>query len=318
MGDPNSNFGYVTSYVNPDTDGVACCIAISACLNGRSGPTFEPIVFGALNDETQLVLKRFGWPTPRVVDAVEPHAKVVLVDTHHTAQLSPEIDPNSVFMIVDHHPGGDPEAFPNAEIENELVGAAATLVAERWYRDGLEMDSSIAGLLASAIVSNTLNLLAPTTTDRDRVMFERLRLACDIDEAFVEEMLQALSARSDLRTNDLLRSDFKIFPAKEFRIGITQIETARAAEVIDRKDLVDQLNELKEETGVDYCFMTVVDLAVGWTYTIVPDDRTASLLINAISVVFDEHGVARNNRIMLRKSDFVPQIVAWLDNDGAQ
>ena len=130
--------GYVFSYVNPDTDGVASAMGYAFLRRAFDDADFQPLIWGDINVETGLVLDHFRMSVPARGRDLPPGAELVLVDTHHPAQLASQVNPLRVVEIIDHHPGGSPEAFPNAIIQNEVVGAAATLLTERIVRHDLD------------------------------------------------------------------------------------------------------------------------------------------------------------------------------------
>lgn len=76
----------VTSYINPDTDGIACSIAVAKML-AMEGEQWFPAVLGSIGDETQFVLQQLGVAEPRILSSVANVNKIALVDTHHRAQL---------------------------------------------------------------------------------------------------------------------------------------------------------------------------------------------------------------------------------------
>src|SRR5690242_13997944 len=125
------NRATVTSYRNPDLDGVATALTLARYLNEREGVNARATIVGRLDAETACAFGLIGLAPPEQVQVIPVDHDVYLVDTHHLRQIEGFIEPSRVVGIIDHHPGGDPTAFPRARIINELVGAAATLVAER-------------------------------------------------------------------------------------------------------------------------------------------------------------------------------------------
>ena len=140
----------VCSYINPDLDGVACSIAVEILER----PKWSACVLGALDAETSLVLHDLGFTFPPSVNGWDAVDEIWLVDTHHASQLPPDLPESRVTRITDHHPGGNPSRYANADIQNEHVGAAATLVAERFLESKVTIPVDVAMLLQAAIVSN--------------------------------------------------------------------------------------------------------------------------------------------------------------------
>jgi manganese-dependent inorganic pyrophosphatase len=235
------------------------------------------------------------------------------VDTHHLAQLPGCLDPRQVVEVVDHHPYGDTAAFPNARVQNEAVGAAATLVAERFDAAGIPPSPPVAGVLASAIVCSTWNLTAPSTSDRDHHALDRLREVTDFSAAFAEELMAALDhAPATDETITLLSRHAKRFQfgaEGTTRMVIAQIECSRPTAVTERGDLLDSIRAMARRENADHCFVSVVGLAEGVTDVVCPEPGTRALLEQVLHLSFNGD-VAREHRLMLRKTDYVPRLGA--------
>jgi manganese-dependent inorganic pyrophosphatase len=289
---------------------VCCSIAYAELAERTRSEQFQPLVWGRMNPETRLVLARFGVEPPPAADRLTGDYQVTLVDTHHPQQLSAELDTTRVVEIIDHHPAGHPAAFPHASIQNEEVGAAATLIIERFRTTDVAPSPPVAGLLAAAVISNTLNLSAPSTSDRDHAALEWLRPIASIPDSFVREMFDALSDTSELTTAELLARDYKEFRTGPITVGITQIEATDPAAVADRADLPEQIRQLAAaRADAAHVFVSVIGLLDHTTTVISVHPDTRDLLAQALGLKFDED-VARVSRILLRKTDFVPSLVA--------
>src|SRR5260370_17214416 len=143
---------YVFGYVNPDTDSVCSAIGYAELADYLGSGEYVPLAWGGVNKETLLVLSRFGVKVPEDPKRLVGDCEVVLVDTHHPGHLPESLDTKCVVEIIDHHPAGEPSAFPNAKIQNEEVGAAATLVVERFRELDVRPTAPVAGLLPAAII----------------------------------------------------------------------------------------------------------------------------------------------------------------------
>ena len=142
----------VTSYVNPDTDGVACSIAMAKLLS-VGGKQWFPVLFGSMGSETGFVLQRLEISAPKTLSSFTDVDQIALVDTHHTSQLPQGFPFEKVVTIIDHHPNGDDVLFPSAAITNEKVGGAASIVTKLLFERQL-IDTVILRLLGLAILSN--------------------------------------------------------------------------------------------------------------------------------------------------------------------
>lgn len=298
--------GYVFGYVDPDTDGVMSAIGYARFRRKRDDTRFVPVVFGDTDGETDYVFERTDLDRPRRITELPDGAAVALVDTHHPEQLPDAVDPADVVEIVDHHPGGPQDAFPNATVQNEPVGAAATLVAERFHDAGIRPDPEVATGLAVAVVSNTLNFAAPSACDRDRVMYEWLNRYGGVDDGFVDEMFERRHDLAGTPTVDALESDFKRIHLGDIQIGVSQLEIVDLTGFLERSDIRESLTTLREELALDHVVFNGVDVR-DHESALVVDDELERLYAEAVGVTF-ENGIARVDDVVLRKSHVVPPL----------
>ena len=304
----------VLSYRNPDTDGVIGSLAFSYVKEiGREH--YSPVMLGVLDGETQYVLQNCNLDAPNTVQAIDYECRIALVDTHHVSQLPDGLLPEHVCEIIDHHSGGNPERFVNARIQNEVVGAVCTLIAEEMRSQNIYPPPRLAKAMGFAIVSNTLNFAAPSTTNRDRQAFAWLS---EIAQIASEEIGQMFRARSELSGRDpytILQDNSKKFIFGEHSIIISQIEAANVEAMFDNSQTESILRQLRAKEDVQYVVVSMVDPIKQKTIIRVADEQTRILLTRAMNIDFQGFR-AEVNRIMLRKTDFIPQIQACLTHGG--
>lgn len=303
----------VTSYKNPDLDGVASSIALSAYLKTTKGLSAKPIIFGNLNSETNFVLDLLGLPHPQSFSTkCAPTDVVYLVDTHHLNQVNENVPPECVVQIYDHHPAGNPDAFPNAEIVNEKVGAVATLLAEKFRDENVPLDTNLSVLLYAAIVSNTLDFTAPPTAERDYKAADWLSNQTAIPSDLVDQMFQARSNFDALTTQELLSGDYKEFDFSDVKVGISQIEGVGVTKLLTRPDFETEISQLRFRMDADHMFLSVVDIREQKTYLVTDQEKTRNILSKAVRAEFPT-SVAVFDRILLRKSDLIPSLKTYLE-----
>ncbi len=302
----------VTSYLNPDLDGVACGIAFAGYIAQREAVA---AFAGRYTTETTEVLKflRLDAP-PEVATRQREWDEVVLVDCHHPAQLPHVSDLGLVTDIVDHHPDGDAAAFPNATVQNEVVGAAATLIAERIARDngGLEvLPPPHAALLACAIASNTLDFSAASSTNRDRRQFDALRGRAGL-EFVVDDVVVAMRAwRSvflTLETEEAVQRDVKVIDCAFGRVAVSQLEGDGARLLLTRSDLRSAVDALGELFDVTATLLSLVDTASGTTSLVTGDPRVADRLLTSLGPTVLDDGTMELPFVALRKTHVVPAL----------
>lgn len=299
------NNNYVLSYINPDTDGIACAIAMAKLLSSKN-ENWTPAVFGSIGRETLFVLNGLEISIPTTDILLDEVEKIVLVDTHHKTQLPIGFPYDRVVSIIDHHPNGDEDLFPNADILNRKIGAAASLVAEMYIKRKI-VDIPILKLLGFAILSNTLNFCAPSSTEFDKNIFRQI---CDIAPIDAEQIDRMFEQRSLILKKDIyvaLGADFKVFDTKFGRVGVSQIEAYDLENMIDVSQCVDALQRLADENELDLCLFNGVDIRYKRSLVIAANSQSQELLCSLFRL--DECSESHVfNRILLRKTDFVPQL----------
>lgn len=303
----------VTSYINPDLDGVASGLAFATYL---APSAVHPIFVGQPSAEAAGVLDQLA-----LADAItwvsldgSEWDDVALVDCHHPAQLPHVPDLSKVSVIIDHHPDGDAGSFPNAKIQNERVGAAATLVVE-----GLIAASRLssvtpahAALLASAIASNTLDFEAPSTTDRDFAAYTALaRLAAPavaVDE-LRDNMRKWRQGFLALSTREALEQDTKLIETRHGLVVVAQLEGDNASALADRLDILDRLSDIVAKTKTVAGLVSLVDTAANSTTLITTDHQVRRALLTLKPRVVDDERLVLPF-IALRKTHLIPALTS--------
>lgn len=298
---------YVFAYVNPDTDGVCSSIGYSYLKRFTTGEEYSPVVFGAMNSETLFVLSYFGVATPIINPRIPANCKIAIVDTHHINQLPPNIPLQNVVEILDHHPAGDPYDFPNAVIQNENVGAVATLIAEKIKTNSLHPDNKTAGLLIAAIISNTINFSAPSASARDRDAMNWLANFTRLDSTFAQQLISSRVEETEKAIREVILADYKEFTIGSRRIGISQVETASLQSIIAHSDLLTSLIEIRTEKNLDHILLNGIDLIQKVSVIVSPQPATQEMLRQALGANF-RNGIAEFERILLRKTDLIPTL----------
>jgi len=165
----------VTAQPNPDIDRVACIIGYSELLQ-KQGIDAHPGIVGNIHREALFILENFNVNYSKVSEkSISGFDEFILVDSSSRTGLSENIDINKVVEIIDHRKSNEAHVFKNAKIQIEFVGAAATLIVEKFMESGTELSEGSRILLYGAIVSNTLNFKSNTTTGRDKKAAEWLK-----------------------------------------------------------------------------------------------------------------------------------------------
>ena len=238
---------YVVGHKSPDTDSVAAAIAYAALMKAK-GEDYVPAVSGKLNPESEVVLKQYGFPTPETLtDATGK--KIALVDHSDLTQAPDNLSAGEVVAVVDHHKIGDVTTNQPIFFCNMPVGCSCTVLKILYDLDGVKVDPKVAGIMLSAILSDTVNFKSPTCTEADKKAVKELAAIAGVKDtdAIFMEMLKAKSAVAGVPPMDLLHRDYKDFDMKGKKVGVGQLELATLDQVADMRDAL--LAAMKEQKG---------------------------------------------------------------------
>jgi manganese-dependent inorganic pyrophosphatase len=243
-------------------------------------------------------------------DLVDPRPrKVILVDHAEQAQSVAGIEQAEIVEILDHHHIGSIETKLPVIATFDPVGSTSTLVAERFRNAGEAPTPATAGMLLAAVLSDTVILNSPTTTDRDRAVIERLGAQLRLDPLqFGREMFASTSDVSDVAPAQIIERDAKSYElASGQTIRIAQIEVVGDALAAREDVLREAAAELCEREGVRLFALMVTDVLARSTRLIVAGDvgyAERALGAPAIDGVIDLPGV------MSRKKQVAPRLLA--------
>jgi manganese-dependent inorganic pyrophosphatase len=302
----------VTSYINPDLDGCACAIAYGELLQKIGNGVIVGII-GQLDDETKYILNRFNFEYPPIILNDNNFDDVILVDTSDIYGLKGKISPEKVIEIIDHRGINEINRFSRAKTQIELVGAAATLIAEKFIQNKIDISITSATLLYGAIISNTINFKSSVTTNRDEIAADWLNRLAKLPRDFWKDLFIAKSDLTDKKLNKRIEDDFTCFMIGKKKIGIAQLEVIGAKELIKKRSnkIVQSLEKIKKEMILDFIFLNTIELENPKNFFITQDSQTQSLLEKIFSIEFNG-SVAVYPKLVLRKQ-IVPLLKEELD-----
>jgi manganese-dependent inorganic pyrophosphatase len=234
--------------------------------------------------------------------------RVLLVDHAEQAQSVPGVEEAEIVEILDHHHVGSVETTVPVRATFDPVGSTATLVIERFRRNGMEPTRPTALMLLGAIHSDTVILNSPTTTERDRAAVDYLGRVLGLDAIdFGREMFESTSDVSDLSAEQILDRDAKEYDTEHGRVSIAQIETVGTA-LLERKDeLLEAMRARREREGLRLVALMITDIHSRGTELLVAGD--ASSLERAFGETSDG-GVISLPGVMSRKKQVAPKVLA--------
>lgn len=300
----------VFGHQNPDTDAIGAAIAF-AHLQNQLGHEAEAVALGTPNEETQFALDTFGLTAPRVIETVANEVEnVMLVDHNEFQQSVADIQEVNILAVVDHHRIANFETANPLYYRAEPVGCTSTIVLKLYKENQIVIPKEIAGMMLSAIISDTLLLKSPTCTKEDIAAAQELAGLANVDlEQYGLDLLKAGTNLADKTVEVLVDLDAKSFPMGDKTVRIAQVNTVDINELFERQvELEKIMAVMNEEQGFDLFVLVVTDILENNSEILVVGDVTTPVE-KAFSVTLE------NNRAFLpgvvsRKKQVVPQLTA--------
>ncbi len=291
---------------NPDTDSICSALAY-ADLKSKTGADVEAVRLGAVSAETQFVLDSFKTPPPRLVESVAAEAShVILVDHNERQQSAHDIDEVTIAEVIDHHRIANFQTAGPLYYRAEPVGCTSTIVLKMFKENGVAVAPAIAGLMLSAIISDTLLLRSPTCTAEDVAAAEELASVAGVDlHAYGLEMLKAGASLADKSIAQLVSMDSKEFTMNGAKVEIAQVNAVDVDEVLSRQgELEATLQNIIGEKGLDLFLFVVTDILNSNSVGVALGPRAAA--VESAYAVSLEGNRAHLDGVVSRKAQIVP------------
>ena len=226
----------IFGHKSPDTDSI-CSAIVMAAMQRQKEIEAEAVRLGSLNKETQYVLNHFDVDIPRMIEKVEEGQEVILVDHNEFQQSVPGIKKAKIITVVDHHRIANFETAEPLFYQAQPVGCTATILYQICKINNMEITHKMAGLMLSAIISDTLLFKSPTSSIADEKAAKELAEIADIDiNAYGIKMLKAGTDLEDYTEEELISLDAKEIEKNGVKVIIAQINTVDIADVFKRQD----------------------------------------------------------------------------------
>ena len=252
----------IFGHKNPDTDTI-CSAMVKEILNKKNGcEKSKAVRLGNVNKETQYVLNYLKLEAPELIEKVEEGQEVILVDHNEFNQSVEGIENAKILEVVDHHRISNFETSEPLYYTARPYGCTSTILFEEFKVSGIEIEKTEAILMASAIISDTLLLKSPTTTDHDRKALEELGKTADINiEEYGLEMLKAGTDLGDFSAEELINLDAKNLDKDETKFVIAQVNTVSIEDVLKRQnELEEAMNNAISEKGLSLFVLAITDI----------------------------------------------------------
>ncbi len=297
----------IFGHKNPDTDTIMSAIAM-ANLKNKLKKEAKAYRLGNINKETKFALDYFKQEEPELLEDLENSQSVILVDHNDFGQSVKNIENANILEVVDHHKISGFSTSEPLYYTAMPVGCTATIIYGMYKNKNIEIDSKIAGLMASAIISDTLLLKSPTTTDLDKKVLEELGEIAKIDvKEYGLEMLKAGTDLSDFSADELINIDSKPFSTNGVNYQVAQVNTASIEEVLkDKEKIENAMNHFISKNSQDLFVLLITDILENNSQILVAGSRK-DIAEKAFNVKLNDN-TAFLPGVVSRKKQVVPVI----------
>lgn len=250
-----------------------------------------------------------------------PRLKIILVDHNEPRQSIAALDEAELLEILDHHRLGNPYTHQPIRFTVDVVGSTSTLVTEQAAEAGLSAPPAIAGALLSGLLSDTLILTSPTTTERDKAAAERLArwafvggspLKGETIESFGKALLSAGAGLSNREPKEVVSTDIKPFESGGFKFAVAQAEVTDIMQLSEHlAPLIEALDDLRDKRGLDFAMLLVTDVVRGTSRLLITSN--APPILNDLPYPPMPDGTRDAPGVVSRKKQLLPAVLGLLE-----
>lgn len=306
-----NNKTLIFGHKNPDTDSILSSI-VMANLENELGNEAIPVRLGKINKETEYVFNYLQIERPEEISDIEDGQNVILVDHNECTQSANNIANANILKVVDHHTMNFVAPY-QLYYRAEPVGCTATVLYKMYKEYDVEISKTIATLMVSSIISDTLLFKSPTCTKEDKIVAEKLANIAEIDlEVYGKELLKAGTDISEFTPEEVINIDSKLFEKGGKKFKIAQINTADLDDVFKNKAYFETAinNEIANE-NLDLYVFAATDI-LNSNSKIITLGNDAGIVEKAYGVTLDDHTAMLEN-VVSRKKQMLPKILENLD-----
>ena len=253
------------------------------------------------NERVVGTLSRFHLLRPR-------RKQVVLMDHNEASQSVRGLDQAEILEIIDHHRLADIQTKSPIYFRNEIVGSTTTIVATMYQEKGLMPTEKMAGLMAAAILSDTVMFKSPTCTQRDIDVANRMARIARISLTELGHFIFSATSGENKSAEEMLQTDFKEFHIAGHNLGVSQITCVDSARMLERKDeFLEVMNRIRQENQYDAMLLMLTDVLLEGTQLLFVGDEDA---IRQAFQVKTTDNTAFLPKVMSRKKQVIPMLSA--------
>ena len=305
----------VYGHRNPDSDAICTAIAY-ANLRNIIKPKEKAVAvrIGDVNEETKYALKYFGVEAPEYVENVSGR-KIILVDHNERTQTADGFEEAKVLELIDHHRIANFKTDEPLHARVEPYGCTSTIVCEMYQEKNVIPCKKMAGMMLSAIISDTLLFKSPTCTEHDVEACKYLaKIACVDLKEYGMALLKAGTNLSSKTEKEILNMDMKIFELDKGRFGIAQVNTVNEEELLAKKAVfINEIDKMLKDLNLEGFMFVITNILTNDSVGVIRGNR-----VDIIEKAFETK--AENDTILLkgivsRKKQIVPPLTRAASNN---
>jgi manganese-dependent inorganic pyrophosphatase len=249
-----------------------------------------------------------------------PRLQIILVDHNEPRQALAHLEDADLLEILDHHRLGNPSTHTPIRFTVDTVGSTSTLVSEQIEEAGFSAPAQIAGMLLAGLLSDTLILASPTTTDRDKQAADRLGrwaftksgpLAGETIQSYGKQVLDAGAGLTSRDPDEVVSTDLKVYEADSYRFAIAQAEVTDLVQLSEHLDtLRNALKALRDKRALDFAMLMVTDVVRGSSRLLVTDEPPE---LGDLPYPHLPDGTRRAEGVVSRKKQLLPVVLGLLE-----
>ena len=249
-----------------------------------------------------------------------PRIQIVMVDHNEARQALAHLEEAELIEILDHHRLGNPSTHLPIRFTVDIVGSTSTLVSEKIEDAGLSAPPRIAGMLLSGLLSDTLILTSPTTTERDQAAAKRLSrwafvhggpLAGESVQSYGEKILSAGAGLGTREPSEILNSDLKLYDGGAYRFAVSQAEVTDIRQLEQYLDVLQKaLEETRSQKAVDFAMLMVTDVVHNSSTLLIVEEPAE---LGELPYPRQPDGTRLAKGVVSRKKQLLPTVLGLLE-----
>ncbi|ALX48906.1 manganese-dependent inorganic pyrophosphatase [Lentibacillus amyloliquefaciens] len=299
----------IFGHKSPDTDTI-CSALVYADLKNALGEEAKPARLGDISSETQFALDYFGVTAPEYIEKVDEDVdNVILVDHNEFQQSVDNINDVRISEVIDHHKVSNFETKEPLYFRAEPVGCTATILNKIFKENEVIVSKENAGLMLSAIISDSLLLKSPTCTAEDREAAYELAEIAGVDlDTYGLEMLKAGADLSDKTALDLVTMDAKEFTMGDSKVQVAQVNAVDTNQIYASQDAIEkEIEKLINDNNLELFLFVATDILENDSDALALGQAKGNVE-KAFDVKLDEHNRALLKGVVSRKKQIVTNL----------